>query len=394
MSILCCRVPDFALALTYRERADWCDQPLALLGLEERICALSPAARRNGVRLGMTPRQAQMRCADLQMQPVDLNECREAQAALLSTLGRWELPVEEQSWGLAYIDLHTVARRQEDVQGLATDLGRQVRAALGQALQPALGWDSSKFTARAAAAQSLPGRLRLVSKANEGKFLAPLSVRLLPLPPDALQRLHWLGIRTLAQFAALPPAAVYQQFGAAGRTAQRWAQGKDDRPVRNTLQACAAPIAVELDPPCTQLAWAVDAVVKALTPHLRKYADRLEGLRSLRLALNFAGGETHSLALDWIEPVSQPARLRSRILAQMGGLVWPAPLVQALVTQQQTAELPTEQLSLFAAESAPAASVEEMAARLRGRYGAIFYRGMLTDSTHAADERRFAVAAL
>jgi hypothetical protein len=38
----------------------------------------------------------------------------------------------------------------------------------------------------------------------------------------------------LGQYAALPPSAVLQQFGKAGRLAQRFAQGKDDRPVGAT----------------------------------------------------------------------------------------------------------------------------------------------------------------
>ncbi len=124
---------------------------------------------------------------------------------------------------------------------LAAELGRRLRGRLGVHLQPALGWDSGKFTAHAAAMQVAPGRIRLVDKAEEVRFLAPLPVTLLPLPPLHLQQLHWLGVRTVGQFAALPAAAVWQRFGAAGKLAHRWAQGKDDRPVRSRLSRRPAP---------------------------------------------------------------------------------------------------------------------------------------------------------
>ena len=39
---------------------------------------------------------------------------------------------------------------------------------------------------------------------------------LLPLPRPHLHQLHWLGISTLGQYAALPAAGVSQRFGAGG----------------------------------------------------------------------------------------------------------------------------------------------------------------------------------
>jgi nucleotidyltransferase/DNA polymerase involved in DNA repair len=240
MSILCCHVPNFALTLTYRHHPTLVGQPLALLGPDEQVCAASPLARQAGVRLAMTPRQAQLRCPDLLLRPLDLAQCQAGQDAFLSALGQWELPVETQSWGLAYIDLHSLTKQQDDVQTLSAELGRRVRKTLGDDLQPALGWDSSKFTCRAAAHTVPPGRMRLVAKQHEKLFLNPLPITLLPLPYVALQQLHWLGIDTLGQFASLPATAVWQRFGPPGRVAQRWAKGLDDRPIRPTLHALPA----------------------------------------------------------------------------------------------------------------------------------------------------------
>jgi nucleotidyltransferase/DNA polymerase involved in DNA repair len=173
MSVLYCTVPHFAAALARRDNPDLQNHPLVLVGPEQRVLDVSAEAAACGVAIGMTARVAEIRC-----------------------------PVCKQ-------------------------VGRAVRQELGDALKPALGWDSSKFTAQAAARRTRPGHLLAVTAARERMFLKPLSVRLLPLPEETLQRLSFLGLRTLGQYAALPPAAVWQQFGRAGKLAHRYAQGQE-----------------------------------------------------------------------------------------------------------------------------------------------------------------------
>jgi nucleotidyltransferase/DNA polymerase involved in DNA repair len=388
MSVLCCRIPDFALTLACRSRPDLRMRPVALLGPDEQVCAASPLARQTGVRLTMTPRQAQMRCPDLLLRPLDLAQCQGEQDAFVSALGQWELPVEVQSWGLAYIDLHSLTKRPEDVQELSAELGRRVRQTLGDDLQPALGWDSSKFTCRAAAHSVTPGRMRLVAKSRESRFLRPLPITLLPLPYASLQQLHWLGIDTLGQFAALPTTAVWQRFGPAGRTAQRWAKGLDDRPIRNTLHALADPLAVEFDPPATQLAPMVETLMATLHPQVDRLADRLEGIRRLHLELQFMNAGMRTLKVVWVEPVSQAKRLRAHLSNQLAALNWPGPLERVVVSQMETAELPAGQLSLFAEPAGELAPPVAIAQRLLARYGRIFLQGELLDSSHPVDARR------
>ena len=245
MSVLCSRIPDVALALATRRRPGLTDGPVALLGPTAEVCGLSAPARQAGVQMGMTSRQAHLRCPELTLLEADLDACRHAQDAFVAELAQWELPVEAHGMGMAYIDLHRVTTARQDVQGLAADLGRRLRRTLGDDLQPALGWDHSKFCARAAAFCTPAGRMKLVTKEHEVAFLAPLTITLLPLPRLDLQRLHWLGITTLGQFAAPPSAAVWQQFGKAGQLAHRWAQGNDNRPVQHRGHTAWSPLEVE-----------------------------------------------------------------------------------------------------------------------------------------------------
>ena len=268
MSVLCCHVPHLLITLACRQSSDLASRPLALLGPDDRVWAASPEAGSCGVHKQMRAQEARSACPDLLLRPLDLGAAETEQNALLAELAEWQLPLEPLSWGSAYVDLHAVAKDRSSVQPLVTDAGRQLRQRLGEDLQPALGWDSGMFTARAAACVAPPGRMRLVDKADEAHFLQPLPITLLPLPRPHLQQLHWLGIRTLGQFAALPSAGVMQRFGAGGKKAQRWAQGHDDRPVCGAVAQAPAPVTVTLDTPTATLQPLVDAVMASLRPLL------------------------------------------------------------------------------------------------------------------------------
>lgn len=377
-----------ALALAARRHPHLLHQPAALLSRDEEVCGLSTPAYQAGVRMGMSARQAQMRCPELTMLEADGAACRHAQDAFVAELRAWELPVEAHGMGMAYVDLHAISTHKEEVTGLAADVGRRVRRALGEDLAPSLGWDHSKFCARAAAYETQPGRMKLVAKEDEVKFLAPLPIYLLPLPALDLQRLGWLGITTVGQFAALPAGAVRQQFGRAGQLAQRWAQGRDNRPVRDTRSMAWSPLEVAFETPVATLPLVMDALMATLQPHLAVWAAELRGCTRLRLELYFANHERRALGLDWIEPVTHSARLRQHIANQLAGLNWPGALDRVVVTETQTGELPSLQLSLFDEPVVEAVTLEDVVAPLKARYGAIFLRRSVVDASHPVDERR------
>src|SRR5215207_8248846 len=109
MSVLCCHVPDFLWSLAQRRQPELSDHPVAFVGPDDLIWATGPVAHKLGVMAQMSLRQAHFQCSDLRLLPIDLIESQAAQNAFLSTLATWELPLEENSWGHAYIDLHRVA---------------------------------------------------------------------------------------------------------------------------------------------------------------------------------------------------------------------------------------------------------------------------------------------
>lgn len=389
MSVLCCRIPNFLIRLACRGQPELADRPLALLGPDVRVCAASPAARKLGVRAAMPARQALTHCPDLVLQPVENTQYHQEQAAFLGTLTRAGLPVEALDWGAAYIDLHSVATQPKQVQSLAADFGRQVRDVMGRLLQPAIGWDSGKFTARAAALRAPAGKMRLVGKADEITFLAPLPITMLPLPPEALRELHWLGVHTLGQFAAMPPVGVEQRFGKPGRLAQRWAQGRDDRPVRATVPAAPEPLVIDLDPPADSLPSVLTTVMAVLHPHLLAMRERMEGYRHLRLEAHFLDGSDHTVNIACVEPVNRADRVQQALEAHLRTLHWPNAMTRLRIFVLETGELRARQLSLFSDGGAQRTALADLARQLVTRFGPVFLGVAFTDPDHPIPSRRF-----
>ena len=403
MSVMCCRVPDFLIGLAERQQPDLHGKPVALVGVDERVWACSSEARQSGVALQMSARQARMRCADVHLQPLDLETCQAEQSAFVGTLAECGLPVESLTWGLAYVDLHAVADHSQAVRPYCADLGKQVRGALGESLVPSIGWDTGKFTARAAASYATPGHMRLVDRTHEERFLQPLSIELLPLSPLAVQQLDWLGIRTLGQFARMPTTAIWQRFGAEGKLAQRWAKGQDDRPVRPTVEENVSPLSVDFDPPTGLHSPVLEAILAKLRPILSGLAKQFEGCRHLRLGLHFADDsspqetpspvETRAIDCTFVEPVSDEGRVSATLSHQLQILNWPAELSSVKIALLEIGELVPRQLTLFQMDTEQS-PLGQLAQKLSGRYSQIFFQPRLDDARHPLPERRVMLNAL
>ncbi|MEZ4614388.1 MAG: hypothetical protein R2867_02585 [Caldilineaceae bacterium] len=387
MSVLCCYAPHFLYRLACQADQALRNRPVALIGSDDAAWAVSPEAGALGLAAGMPPRQIRARCPEARLQPLDLPAIEAARKAWLDQVGRLELPTEAAGWGAAYLDLSPLTRDSREVSLIARDLGRSMRASLGEALQPALGWDSGKFTARAAALRTRPGRMKLVAAADEKRFLAPLPVSLLPLPPATLQQLSWLGIRTMGAFAELPEAAVWQRFGQDGKLALALARGKDKRPVRSTLGAAAEITRLSWDPGMEVIPPILAELERELERILTGLRAALQGCLGLSLTLYFADHSARAILIRLMQPTTDIQKLLWRIQHELTLLNWPDALT-ALEMTQETGELPVQQLSLFSSEGVAAQSIAELVTPLRARHGGIFFQGDVTEETHPLPERR------
>jgi protein ImuB len=341
----------------------------------------------------MAARTAQVRCPEARLLDADIARCREELETLLQLLEKVSPGVEPHGWGGAYVDLGDRVRHQAGAVTLCQEVGRQVRRELGSALQPALGWDSSKFTAQAAARRTQPGHLRAVDAARERDFLQPLPVSLLPLAGDAVQRLGFLGLRTLGQYAGLSRAAVWQQFGRPGRLAHRCARGEDDRPVVSRQHAPQLAAEIDLEAPLAERAPLLAILRRLVSPLLAELRGNLQACGQVRLTVRFENAFVSERACSrarvlerarsFLFPLSDEGRVLRALEQLLDGMEWPAAATGLAVSLAQIQDAVAEQLTLFPLDGDALADekrqkLREVERYLATRFGApVFKSGRL-----------------
>jgi nucleotidyltransferase/DNA polymerase involved in DNA repair len=370
MSVLYCTIPHFSAALARREDPKLEDRPLVLIGPERRVLCASAEAAACGVAIGMTVKAAQIRCPEARLLEADIARCRTEAETLWQLLEGASPQVEPHGWGAAYVDLGNLARDQASAVSLCREIGQAVRRELGEALQPALGWDSSKFTAQAAARRIQPGHLRAVDRVRQQVFLRPLPVTLLPLPEDTLLRLHFLGLRTLGQYGALPPAAVWQQFGGAGKQAHRCARGEDDRPVIPRWQAPQLTAHVELETPLAERERLMAVLKHLASPLLAELRGNLQACGRVRLTALFDDGSGQERERNFLFPSVEGSRIVRTLGQLLDGMRWQSGASALTVALEQIQDAVAAQLTLFPLQDEGEEKLREVQRYLAARFGA------------------------
>jgi nucleotidyltransferase/DNA polymerase involved in DNA repair len=384
VSVLYCAIPHFAAVLARRDREELSSRPLILIGPEDRVFDLSPEVETCGVAIGMTARAAEVRCPGACLLEADIAHCRAEIEFLLQLLERFSSRVEAHGWGAAYVDLEDLQDRAKAVT-LCREVGRSIRRELGGTLQPAVGWDSSKFTAQTAARRTPPGHLRAVDQAQEQGFLRPLPVTLLPLPGDALRRLGFLGLRTLGQYGALPVAAVWQQFGRSGVVARLCARGEDGRPVIPRWQASPLVAEIEFEVPLVERERLVAALRHLVSPLLAGLRGNLQACGQVRLTVHFDDGSAQEQERAFLFPVANEERVIEALAGLLDRVQWhPVPSDSfptdsgvagrtgasgLTIVLDQIQDASAEQLTLFPMEDEATTKLREVQRYLAARFG-------------------------
>jgi nucleotidyltransferase/DNA polymerase involved in DNA repair len=241
------------------------------------VCASSEALE-DGVRPGMSQRQAQQLCPDAEL--LDPDPAGVARLAERIAVALYDLSpvVEVRAEGVAWIDLEGVAQRTLALR----EMRRRLRDATGA--EPRLGLAPGPFTARVAAARARPGRLLAVEDARG--FLAPLPVAELGLEPWQEERLRLLGLRSLAEVARIGPRQLESQLGREGRTAALRARGEEPDRLAPWLPPRSTSARRQFEPPLEER--------EALLFVGRALCDEL----ALELGLRGAGAKQVRVRLD------------------------------------------------------------------------------------------------
>lgn len=230
--IVCVLLPRFELAVAAGGREALLGEPAALApepGREQSIGEVSLAAEAFGVRRGMRLGEALARCPRLALLPPDPVGVADAWDVALERIESTGAAVEPLRPGLGCFDAAGLLRLHGRLEGVldATRTALRRPAAAGPALVPRLGAGPTRFFAVAAAARARARRPEIVGGAGA---LAHEPVALLELRDETaglVAPLERLGIATLGELAALPPAAVADRFGPTGLLALDLVRGLD-----------------------------------------------------------------------------------------------------------------------------------------------------------------------
>ncbi|RMH37886.1 MAG: hypothetical protein D6689_20505 [Deltaproteobacteria bacterium] len=299
MRIACVYLPSYPLQVLMRRAPHLTRAPAAVsdtsaVGARLALSCVSRAAWEAGVRPGMTPQHARRIAGDLVIEPADPAAERGVVEALADALLTVAPAVDVGADGTRATHKALFVAVPSGARG-STFGDRLLQVVNRQGLRARIGIADDRFTAWAAAAvvrrTSDPANADLdaqspvfaqtvtsVPRGGAAAFLAPLPMALLPLDDDVRRMLVALRVRTIGDFAALPPPTVARRTTAAGVDVHALARGAGPAVLRRYEPSTRVTERLDLGGPHA-------ATGAELAPVLYPLADRVcERLRGRRRA--------------------------------------------------------------------------------------------------------------
>jgi protein ImuB len=276
------------------------DQAAAVVSAN-RVQAVTPAARAEGVRPGIRRREAQGRCPGLEVLLADPGRDARAWEPVVAAVESSLTPsVEVMRSGAIGFATRGPSRYFGGDLALADKVAATVDGVVGHPCCR-VGVADGRFAAGLAALRAGlsdgSGPL-VVPPGGSRAWLAPLPVSALGGEYEALSDLLVrLGVTTLGELANLPSPSVLGRFGAAGAVAHRLAQGRDASSVTARTPPAELVVEAELDPP-EQRVEAAAFVAKALADELQDRLGRA-GLACTKVAIEVETEHGESLVRHW-----------------------------------------------------------------------------------------------
>jgi protein ImuB len=322
--VICILFSRFALVAALEGRRELMGEAVALApeaGRRQVVGEVSPAAEAFGVVPGMRVGEALARCPELRLVPPDPDGVRSLWRRALDRLERIGAACESDREGEAFFEADGLRGIHGGLEGVLD----AARVAVGRGAR--IGCAPGRFSAYAAALRARPRRRSTVTvePRTVRPFLAPLPVGLLRSRPGLEhlpEMLERLGIRTLGEFAALPPPAVAERFGHPGLLALDLTHGRDTpleprRPPEPVVERLELPEAAS----GPQLERALGLLVARV---LSRPERRGRTLRSLGLAARFVEGGTWRTRATLRSASADAARLQLVLAPKLNELPAPA----------------------------------------------------------------------
>lgn len=348
------------------ERCGWePHQPVVLVAEERRtlrVAALTPAARRLGVRPGMALSEARALAPSIRSEPLDA----EAERVDLESLAEQLLKISPSVSTLPPDALVAEIRGIED--GNERAVMEKVRIRLGHlGHQCRLAIADDPATALAAATWGTHDQI--VAPGAGAAALAPLPLEALGLPEDERNLLQSLGVRTVGAFAALPPAAVSGRLGPLGVAAHALARGsRASAPLPSRAGVDLVHASRDLPDPIDEL----PALLFVLNGLLGEAAATLatQGRAAVRLLLRFhlEGAGEQELSVRLGEPTRDARRMLALLRTRLERFQLAGPVVGLAVEVPEPVPFSGRQRGLMDWHTVGEALTEVMA-RLQDQLG-------------------------
>lgn len=304
MTIACVWVPHFSLRIALLERPELDGLPLVLpapSGGRSVVASCTPEAARQGITPGTPLREVPALCPEAVV--LAPNPARDADVAarITSALDQISPLVEQAKPGCWYLDL----RGRDSTGPLLPDVAQRLLRLVSPALRPRAGIAPGKFTAAVAARRAAPGAFVIVMPEDVRAFLEPVPVTWLPGPAELIRRFQRLGLRTLADLAALPAPAVAARFGPDGRRAWALATGADDSQIVPVKREETVTAHWAFPAPVTSREALLLGLERLVTRAFARPALQHRQIRQARVRVLIEGNRSWERLLTFREPLGQ-----------------------------------------------------------------------------------------
>jgi DNA polymerase-4 len=378
----------FFVSVELTRRPELRGKPVIVGGDSRRgvVAAASYEARSYGVHSAMPSVQARRLCPHAIFLPGDHATYATVSSRVMAIFGRYTPFVEPLSLDEAFLDVTGALRLFGDAPSIAHAIRRDVLDE--EQLTCSVGIAPNKFLAKMASEEAKPRASRdgpvpglgvmVIAPGAERRFLDPLPVgRLWGVGPKTLARLERLGVRTIADVAALPIPVLRGSIGdAAARHLHELAHARDDRRVETDQRpkSIGHEETYSFDHHSfttidTELVRLADAVAARLR-------DNELGGRTVTLKARMNDFTTVTRSVTVAQPV-QSGVLLAQLAKELVRAIDPTPGVRLLgISVSKLVDRPSVQLSLdelsttTAPRAATRADVDAAVDRVRRRFGA------------------------
>jgi protein ImuB len=378
MRIACVYLPSFPLQAHVRQAPHLAGTSLAVadgVATGSSLVACSRAAWADGIRPGMAVATARAIVPELEVVTGDSALYQRALDAVVESLMAISEVIDTGA-GKDALASHRAIYMKVPPRSRGTSFGQRVLTQLSrQGFRARVGVADDRFTAYVAAVRvehrgktsrlDDPSRqpplfhqsCTSVSRGGSAAFLAPLPLSYLPIDPDVMHLLETCGVKTLGDFAALPPPSVSRDWIDEDSDFQALARGQGSATLRGQSrdEIALRPLVERLEMDhelgdSQPLLFALRTLCERVSQRL---AGRERAARQLCLCLLGPGGQVTRLELASDQPAMSSAELFASTRDQLAASCLMHPVVAMELEVTRPAEPAALEIDLFSHNAAP-----------------------------------------